>query len=72
MDLTELLLSRIQFGATVAVHIVFPSFTTGLGAWPTGLNARHLLTGRSVYRLVFERRRPTTIEPIADLALRSD
>jgi cytochrome bd ubiquinol oxidase subunit I len=42
MDLTELLLSRIQFGATVAVHIVFPSFTTGLGVWPTGLNARHL------------------------------
>jgi len=54
MDLTALLLSRIQFGSTVAFHIIFPSFTIGLAAWLTVLEALHLWTGRSVYRLVFE------------------
>jgi cytochrome d ubiquinol oxidase subunit I len=54
MDLTALLLSRIQFGATVAFHIIFPSFTIGLAAWLTVLEALHLLTGRPTYRLVFE------------------
>lgn len=54
MDLTALLLSRIQFGSTVAFHIIFPSFTIGLAAWLTVLEAMHLWTGRPVYRLVFE------------------
>jgi cytochrome bd ubiquinol oxidase subunit I len=54
MDLTALLLSRIQFGATVAFHIIFPSFTIGLAAWLTVLEAMHLWTGRPVYRLTFE------------------
>jgi cytochrome bd ubiquinol oxidase subunit I len=54
MDVTALLLSRIQFGATVAFHIIFPSFTIGLAAWLTVLEALHLWTGRPVYRLVFE------------------
>ena len=54
MDLTALLLSRIQFGATVAFHIIFPSFTIGLAAWLTVLEALHLWTGRPVYRVVFE------------------
>jgi cytochrome bd ubiquinol oxidase subunit I len=54
MDLTALLLSRIQFGSTVAFHIVFPSFTIGLAAWLTVLEALHLSSGRPVYRLVFE------------------
>src|SRR5437016_3698770 len=54
MDLTALLLSRIQFGSTVAFHIIFPSFTIGLAAWLTVLEALHLWTGRPVYRLVFE------------------
>src|SRR6202008_3632027 len=31
-DLTALLLSRIQFGSTIAFHIIFPSFTIGLAA----------------------------------------
>jgi cytochrome d ubiquinol oxidase subunit I len=39
MDLTALLLSRIQFGSTVAFHIIFPSFTIGLAAWLTVLEA---------------------------------
>src|SRR6201984_411175 len=54
MDLTALLLSRIQFGSTVAFHIIFPSFTIGLAAWLTVLEALHLRTGRPVYRVVFE------------------
>jgi cytochrome d ubiquinol oxidase subunit I len=54
MDLTALLLSRIQFGSTVAFHIIFPSFTIGLAAWLTVLEALHLWTGRPVYRLIFE------------------
>src|SRR5271155_827475 len=54
MDLTALLLSRIQFGSTVAFHIIFPSFTIGLAAWLTVLEALRLWTGRPVYRLVFE------------------
>src|ERR1700746_1875538 len=54
MDLTALLLSRIQFGSTVAFHIIFPSFTIGLAAWLTVLEALRLATGREVYRQVFE------------------
>src|SRR6202047_4444563 len=54
MDLTALLLSRIQFGSTVAFHIIFPSFTIGLAAWVTVLDALRLGTGRPVYRLIFE------------------
>ena len=54
MDLTALLLSRIQFGSTVAFHIIFPSFTIGLAAWLIVLEAMHLWTGRPVYRLTSE------------------
>src|ERR687884_1190870 len=54
MDLTALLLSRIQFGSTIAFHIIFPSFTIGLAAWLTVLEALHLATGRPAYRVLFE------------------
>ena len=54
MDLTALLLSWIQFGSTVAFHIILPSFTIGLAAWLTVLKGLRLWTGRPVYRLVFE------------------
>ena len=54
MDLTALLLSRLQFAFTVSFHIIFPSFTIGLAAWLTVLEALHLSTGRPAYRLVFE------------------
>ena len=54
MDLTALLLSRIQFAFTVSFHIIFPSFTIGLAAWLTVLEALRLATGRPAYRLVFE------------------
>ncbi len=54
MDLTALLLSRLQFAFTISFHIIFPSFTIGLAAWLTVLEALHLATGRPAYRLVFE------------------
>ena len=54
MELTALLLSRLQFAFTVSFHIIFPSFSIGLAAWLTVLEALHLATGRPAYRLVFE------------------
>src|ERR1700760_4757609 len=54
MDVTALLLSRLQFAFTISFHIIFPSFTIGLAAWLTVLEALHLKTGRDVYRVVFE------------------
>jgi cytochrome d ubiquinol oxidase subunit I len=54
MNLSALLLSRLQFAFTVSFHIVFPSFTIGLAAWLTTIEALHLATGRPAYRIVFE------------------
>jgi cytochrome d ubiquinol oxidase subunit I len=54
MELTALLLSRLQFAFTISFHIIFPSFTIGLAAWLTVLEALHLATRRSAYRLLFE------------------
>ena len=54
MDLTALLLSRLQFAFTVSFHIIFPSFSIGVAAWLTVLEALHVATGRPAYRLVFE------------------
>src|SRR6201985_903772 len=54
MDLTALLLSRLQFAFTVSFHIIFPSFTIGLAAWLTVLEALHLASGRPAYRIIFE------------------
>ena len=54
MEITALLLSRLQFAFTVSYHIIFPSFTIGLAAWLTLLEALHLATGREVYRRVFD------------------
>jgi cytochrome bd ubiquinol oxidase subunit I len=54
MDATPLLLSRLQFAFTISFHIIFPSFTIGLAAWLTVLEALYLATGRPTYRVVFE------------------
>jgi cytochrome d ubiquinol oxidase subunit I len=54
MDTTALMLSRLQFAFTVSFHIIFPSFTIGLAAWLTVLEALHLITRRPVYRRVFD------------------
>jgi cytochrome d ubiquinol oxidase subunit I len=49
-----LLLSRIQFAFTVTFHIIFPTFTIGLGAWLAFLEALHMATGQPVYRRLFD------------------
>jgi Cytochrome bd terminal oxidase subunit I len=54
MDMIALRLSRIQFAFTIIFHIIFPSFTIGLAAWFTVLEALGLATGRPVYRGMFE------------------
>jgi cytochrome bd ubiquinol oxidase subunit I len=54
VDSLAFLLSRLQFAFTISFHIIFPSFSIGLIAWLTVLEALHLATGRPAYRLVFE------------------
>jgi cytochrome bd ubiquinol oxidase subunit I len=54
MDMTALLLSRIQFAFTITFHIIFPSFTIGLAAWLTVLEALRLATGCPVFRVIFD------------------
>ncbi|MGC1348255.1 MAG: cytochrome ubiquinol oxidase subunit I [Xanthobacteraceae bacterium] len=54
MEVSALLLSRLQFAFTISFHIIFPSFSIGLAAWLTILEALHLATGRPAYRVVFE------------------
>jgi cytochrome d ubiquinol oxidase subunit I len=49
-----LLLSRLQFAFTISFHIIFPSFTIGLAAWLTVLEALRLKTGRPAYRVLFD------------------
>jgi Cytochrome bd terminal oxidase subunit I len=52
--------SRLQFAFTVSFHIIYPSFTIGLAAWLSVLEALHPWTERPTYRsrrlyLVFAR-----------------
>jgi cytochrome d ubiquinol oxidase subunit I len=54
MEFTALFLSRIQFAFTISFHIIFPTFTIGLAAWLTVLEALHLSTGRPAYRTLFD------------------
>jgi cytochrome d ubiquinol oxidase subunit I len=54
MNMTALLLSRLQFAFTISFHIIYPSLTIGLAAWLTVLEALQLRTGRPAYRRVFE------------------
>ncbi len=44
-----LLLARIQFGFTMAFHIVFPALTIGLASYLAVLEGLWLKTGRTVY-----------------------
>jgi cytochrome d ubiquinol oxidase subunit I len=54
MEVTALLLSRLQFAFTISFHIIFPSFSIGLAAWLTILEALYQATGRPAYGVVFE------------------
>lgn len=48
------LLSRVQFAFLISFHIIFPAFTVGLAAWLATIEAARLLTGKAVYRRVFD------------------
>ena len=50
MELSALLLSRIQFAFTIGYHILFPTLTMGLAVLLVILDARALATGRALYR----------------------
>src|ERR1700744_6763953 len=54
MEVTALLLSRLQFAFTISFHIIFPSFSIKVATWLTILEALHMATGRPAYRVVFE------------------
>ena len=54
MHYTALFFSRLQFAFTVSFHIIFPSFSIGLAAWLALLEGLHLVTGRPLYRRLFE------------------
>lgn len=53
MEFDALMLSRIQFGFTVAFHIIFPAFTIGLASWLAALEFNWLRTGNYIYRNLF-------------------
>ncbi len=48
--LDALLLARIQFGFTIAFHIIFPALTIGLASYLAVLEAAWLKTKKEVYR----------------------
>jgi cytochrome bd ubiquinol oxidase subunit I len=53
MTLDVLTLSRIQFGFTIAFHIIFPAFTIGLASWLAALEFQWLGTGDRLYRTLY-------------------
>ncbi|WP_027172673.1 cytochrome ubiquinol oxidase subunit I [Methylobacterium sp. 10] len=53
-DVDALLLARIQFGFTVAFHIVFPAFSIGLASFLAVLEGLWLATGRQVFLDLFK------------------
>src|SRR3712207_5718907 len=53
MELDAVLLARIQFGFTIAFHIIFPAFTIGLASWLVVIEAQWLRTGDRFYRNLF-------------------
>ncbi len=54
MELGPVILSRIQFAFVISFHIIFPAFTIGLAAWLATIEGAHLLTGKAIYRRVFD------------------
>ncbi len=52
--LDALMLSRIQFGFTVAFHIIFPAFTIGLACWLARLEFEWLRTGDQLYKNLYK------------------
>lgn len=54
MDLDPVFLSRLQFAFVVSFHIIFPAFTIGLAAWLATLEGARLVTGKPIYRRLFD------------------
>ncbi|WP_344804890.1 cytochrome ubiquinol oxidase subunit I [Allohahella marinimesophila] len=52
-SLDALLLARIQFGFTIAFHIIFPAFSIGLASYLAVLNGLYLKTGKRIYIQTF-------------------
>ena len=52
MDLGTVFLSRLQFGFTIAFHIIFPTLTIGLSAYIATLLVMWRRTGRERYRVL--------------------
>ena len=52
-SLDPVLLARIQFGFTVAFHIIFPAFTIGLASWLAVVEWRWLKTGNRIYQEIY-------------------
>src|SRR5260370_21026205 len=50
MDLSDLLVSRLQFGFTIIFHIIFPTFTLVLSAYIATLCVMWMRTGTQHYR----------------------
>lgn len=53
MEFDAVLLSRLQFGFTIAFHIVFPSLTVGLASFLVLLESLWLITKRPGYRRLY-------------------
>lgn len=53
MDADALLLSRIQFGFTIAFHILFPAFTIGLASYLAVLEGLWLATKRELFKTLY-------------------
>ncbi|ACL58256.1 cytochrome ubiquinol oxidase subunit I [Methylobacterium nodulans] len=53
-DVEALLLARIQFGFTVAFHIIFPAFSIGLASYLAVLEGLWLATKRAVFFDLFK------------------
>ncbi|QNT77976.1 cytochrome ubiquinol oxidase subunit I [Entomobacter blattae] len=49
VDVTALLIARVQFAFTIGVHIVFPALSIGLAAYLAALEGLWLITKRSTY-----------------------
>ena len=54
MAFDALWLARLQFAFTVSFHIIFPAFSIGLASYLAVLNGLSLLTGRAVFRNLFD------------------
>src|SRR5438067_3211036 len=50
MDLSDLLVSRLQFAFTIIFHIIFPTFTIGLSAYIATLCVMWMRSGKERYR----------------------